>query len=104
MIITTNIMMGNTSQCTEYVDHEDDNGTDLSASPEITVKMTMIMMMMIMMMMAPISQPRDHGATVGETCSEQTTGLRRQEMVEHGPGDITLIRSFFINCDDHGDG
>ena len=41
MIIITNITMGNTSQCTEYVDHEDDNGTDLSVSPAITVKMTM---------------------------------------------------------------
>ena len=49
MIIITNITMGNTSQCTEYVDHGDDNGTDLSASPEITVKMTMIMMMIMMM-------------------------------------------------------
>ena len=34
-------MMGNTSQCTEHVDHEDDSGTDLSASPEIMVMMTL---------------------------------------------------------------
>ena len=84
MIITTNITMGNTSQCTEHVDHEDDSGTDFSASPEIMVMMTIIMVVMIMMMvmtmmmmMAPISQSRDHGATVGKTCSEQTVGLRR---------------------------
>ena len=44
--------------------------------------MAMIMMVMIMIM-APISQPRDHGATVGETSSEQTIGLGRQEMMEH---------------------
>ena len=75
-------MMGNTSQCTEHVDHEDDSGTDLSTSSEIMVMMTMIMMVMIRMM-APISQPRYHGATVGETSSEQTIGLRRQEMMEH---------------------
>ena len=44
--------------------------------------------MVMIMMMAPISQPRDHGATVGETSSEQTTGLGRQEMMEHWPGDF----------------
>ena len=39
--------MGNTSQCTEHVDHEDDSGTDLSASPQIMVMMTMIIMVII---------------------------------------------------------
>ena len=45
-------------------------------------------MMVMIMMMAPISQPRDHGATVGKTSSEQTPGLGRQEMMEHRPGDF----------------
>ena len=53
--------------------------------------MATIMMVMIMMMMAPISQPGDHGATVGKTCSEQTIGLGRQEVVEHGPGDKEFL-------------
>ena len=45
-------------------------------------------MIVMIMMMAPISQRRDHGATVGKTSSEQTIGLGRQEMMEHRPGDF----------------
>ena len=120
MIIITNITMGNTSQCTEYVDHEDDNGTDLSVSPEITVKMTMIMMMMIMMM-APISQPRDHGDddhdNDGDDYNYGTNLSASPEIMVpllarpalNKPLDWgdkrwwntdLVIRSFFIKCDD----
>ena len=51
-------------------------------------------MIVMIMMMAPISQPRDHGATVGKTSSEQTPGLGRQEMMEHRPGDFNCFLAF----------
>ena len=51
-------------------------------------------MIVMIMMMAPISQPRDHGATVGKTSSKQTPGLGRQEMMEHRPGDFDGLLAF----------